>query len=108
MRKFFSSIIIITAFYSTTSQAEEMHCAEIYQGKAFVQATIYSNMSGAGPAECDYKNINDPVLTVYKLPENELYYPVSGNWKSTMPGFQWCALKDGNQYNTCLFAKKNK
>ena len=97
--------ILLSLFGWEISHAEAIHCEAFYQGKPFVQATILSAPT-FGPAECDYKNPGDDELTVYKFPLDKSYYTVSGNWSSTMPGFQWCSVKDGNTFESCRFAER--
>jgi len=101
-------ILSSMAFVASVANAEVLHCDATYQGKRFVQVTIWSGVDGFGPLECDYKNPGEQNVTVYHYPSQQEYYRVSGNWRSTMPGYQWCAIEDGNSYDTCLFAKREK
>lgn len=89
-------------FFSVLACAKPLHCDPTYQGKPFVQVTIWSGIDGIGPAECDYKNPHDKQLTVYHLSDKNEYYSVAGDWQSTMPGYRWCTA----QAASCLFAKR--
>jgi hypothetical protein len=103
-------IMVVMGMFSVASlaHAEILHCKESYQGKPFVQVTIWSDLYGFGALECDYKNPQDQSVVAESYPSQNEYYVVAGHWRSTMPGFQWCSVKDGNQYDTCLFAKREK
>lgn len=96
-----SSILICKISY-----AEVFQCDPKFHGKPFVQATIWSNTDGFGSAECDYKYPEEQGVISYRFPKDEQYYVVSGNWQSTMPGFQWCSTENGNTYATCRFARR--
>ena len=101
--------VLCTAFISTAIYADAIqHCPATYAGKPFDQVTIYSNADADyGPTECGYKNANEPKITAtYRLPKDKVYYPVSGNWRSTMPGFQWCNIADHNTYDSCTFSER--
>jgi hypothetical protein len=106
MKNIIAALLIATVSCSTGAYAKIIHCEAKYKNKAFVQATIWSGIDGFGPAECDYKNPKDTELISYKFPEQDDYYTVSGNWESTMPGYQWCSVQNGNDFKTCLFAKR--
>ena len=102
---------LFTAILFTTigvSVADTIHCESTYQGKPFVQATIWSDTSGFGKAECDYKNKGDNTTIAYKFPPENEYYRVAGNWQSTMPGYQWCSVDNGGTYDICKFALREK
>jgi len=95
-------LIAILTSMANLSFAQLVHCASTYQGQPFLQATIWSNMTGIGPAECDYGK--EHMVTSYKFPKDKHYHPAHGDWRSTMPGFQWCSIKDsGNTALTCTF-----
>src|SRR5688572_23834675 len=79
-------------------------CEPTYEGKPFVQVTIWSGLDGYGPADCEYKEPEDHDLTVLSFPKTNEYYPISGHWLSTMPGYRWCSTEDGNTAETCRFA----
>ena len=99
-------MLVSAVLISGSVTAETIHCEATYHDKAFLQATIWAGPSGFGEAECDYKNSSDKDYIVYHYSSGEQYYKVSGYWQSTMPGFEWCSIKDGNQFNTCRFAKR--
>ena len=108
MKRYCGYILAGFLMLSVDAYADVQHCEATYQGKPFVQATIWSDIDGYGPLECDYKNPGDKNVIAYKYPEDDDYYPVRGYWKSTMPGYQWCAVEDGNRYDSCIFAKREK
>jgi hypothetical protein len=92
-------ISLVMTSVINTGFAETVHCEPYYEGQTFDQATILSNTSGIGPAECNYKN-----HVFYSFPKGQNYLPSSGIWRSTMPGFQWCSVNDpGNSAVTCTF-----
>lgn len=106
MKKNISWFLYSIVLSSQFSYAGAIHCEATYQGKHFRQATIWSNGSGFGRAECDYMEPGDSDVISYKFPKDEDYYTVSGYWRSTMPGTQWCTINDGNTFSTCRFAKR--
>lgn len=106
MKNILATLLIATISSSVSAYADAVHCDATYKNKPFVQATIWSGIDGFGPAECDYGDTDDGTLIKYEFPSQNQYYKVAGRWKSTMPGFQWCSVKDGNQFSTCLFAKR--
>jgi hypothetical protein len=109
MKKYLVLGVIVLGFLGyKICFAETVHCQATYLGKPFVQATIWSNLDGFGPAECDYKNPNDKTITPYHFPKHEKYYSVSGQWRSTMPGFKWCTIENGDTYESCRFAKREQ
>lgn len=106
MRMPFIIIFLASTLVSQFAFAKPTHCDATFQGKPFAQVTIWSSIDGSGPVDCGYKNPQDKKLTVYHLTNNHAYYAVSGNWKSTMPGYRWCAVENGGQFDSCLFAKQ--
>ena len=101
-------MFVTSLLLSQTNFAKPQHCDATFQGKAFAQVTIWSSIDGYGPTDCVYKNPADQKTIVYHMATNQDYYPVSGNWQSTMPGYQWCSIENGNQFDSCLFAKREK
>ncbi len=108
MKRYYQYTLAGLLLLSTTVFADVQHCDATYMGKPFVQATIWSDVDGYGPLECDYKNPGDKSVIAFKYPAADDYYPVRGYWRSTMPGYQWCTVDDNNQFDTCLFAKREK
>lgn len=106
MKRFIMVFACAFAIDCHANLVEAVNCQPVYASKPFAQAIIWSDISGFGPAECDYKNPGDKKLTVYKLPKHNEYYRVSGNWRSTMPGTQWCSVENGNTAESCRFALK--
>lgn len=108
MKRYYRYTLAGLLLLSANVFADVQHCDATYQGKPFVEATIWSGVDGYGPLECDYKNPGDKNVIAFKYPEADDYYPVRGYWRSAMPGYQWCTVDDNNRYDTCLFAKREK
>lgn len=106
MKKILLSVLVFLCVGGwKISHAESIHCDAFYQGKPFVQVTIWTS-DVFGRAECDYKNSGDKNLTVFKFPASNEYYVVAGYWRSTMPGTRWCSVEDGDTFESCVFAKR--
>ena len=106
MKKIHSILLTIPLLFAGNTDAKPIHCPATYQKKPFFQAVIWSGLDHDGPAECDYKKIGEQSSIIYDYPSQNWYYPLSGNWKSAMPGVYWCSVEDGNRYDACLFAKR--
>lgn len=107
MKKYLlASCVSLCILNANAAPKQAITCQPEYLGQKFYMAYIYSGLGDFGPAECVYSNDRKNFIR-YDFPSNEEYEDVSGDWRSAMPGDQWCSVEFDGTAETCKFALRD-